>query len=241
MKLSNKANNPLLAASYLFKGIALLGSAPLRHFILIPILINIVLYSAALILGYYYIDSLINAFIPSWLHWLHWLLWPLFFVSFFIVGFFSFTVLANLLAAPFYGRLAAKTLTLIKPETVAVTDQPIAKVLLAEAKRVAYIFRLAIPLLILSIIPGINLIAPLLWALFSAWSMSLEYMAYPLENAGILFIDQKQLIKSMRWGALSFGGMAVLGLSIPIINIIIAPSAVIAATIYINDVSEETE
>jgi CysZ protein len=71
--------------------------------------------------------------------------------------------------------------------------------------------------------------------------MSLEYMAYPLENAGILFIDQKQLIKSMRWGALSFGGMAVLGLSIPIINIIIAPSAVIAATIYINDVSEETE
>ena len=241
MKFSKKGNNPLLAASYLFKGIALLGSANLRHFIMIPILINIVLYSVALIMGYYYIDSLINAFIPSWLHWLHWLLWPLFFVSFFIVGFFSFTVLANLLAAPFYGSLAAKTLTLINPKTVKVIEQPLAKVLLAEAKRLAYIFRLAIPLLILSIIPGINLIAPLLWALFSAWSLSLEYMAYPLENAGILFVDQKQLIKSMRWGTLSFGGMAVIGLSIPIINIIIAPSAVIAATIYINDVIEETE
>jgi len=88
-------------------------------------------------------------------------------------------------------------------------------------------------------IPGINLIAPLLWALFSAWSMSLEYMAYPLENAGILFIEQKQLLKSIRWGALSFGGMAVLGLSIPIINIIIAPAAVIAATLYVDELSQE--
>ena len=238
MKFSNKGNNPVLAASYLFKGLALLGSAPLRHFILIPILINIVLYSAALTLGYYYIDSLINAFIPSWPHWLHWLLWPLFFVSFFIVGFFSFTVLANLIAAPFYGKLAAKTLTLINPDAIAVSEQPLTKVLLAESKRVLYILRLAIPLLVISFIPGINLIAPLLWALFSAWSMSLEYMAYPLENAGILFIEQKQLLKSMRWGALSFGGIAVLGLSIPIINIIIAPTAVIAATLYVNEVSE---
>ena len=238
MKFSNKGNNPVVAASYLFKGIALLGSAPLRHFILIPILINLVLYSAALTLGYYYIDSLINAFIPSWLHWLHWLLWPLFFVSFFIVGFFSFTVLANLLAAPFYGQLAAKTLSLINTEAVSIIEQPITKVLLAESKRVLYILRLALPLLVLSFIPGFNLIAPLLWAVFSAWSMSLEYMAYPLENAGILFIEQKQLLKSIRWGALSFGGIAVLGLSIPFFNIIIAPAAVIAATIYVNDVNE---
>ena len=238
MKFSNKGNNPVVAASYLFKGIALLGSAPLRHFILIPILINLVLYSAALTLGYYYMDSLINAFIPSWLHWLHWLLWPLFFVSFFIVGFFSFTVLANLLAAPFYGKLAAKTLSLINTEAVSSIEQPITKVLLAESKRVLYILRLALPLLVLSFIPGFNLIAPLLWALFSAWSMSLEYMAYPLENAGILFLEQKQLLKSIRWGALSFGGIAVLGLSIPIFNIIIAPAAVIAATIYVNDVNE---
>jgi len=238
MKFSNKGNNPVLAASYLFKGLALLSSAPLRHFILIPILINLVLYSAALTLGYYYIDSLINAFIPSWLHWLHWLLWPLFFVSFFIVGFFSFTVLANLLAAPFYGKLAAKTLTLINPDAIAVSEQPLTKVILAETKRVLYILRLAIPLLILSFIPGLNLIAPLLWAIFSAWSMSLEYMAYPLENAGILFIEQKQLLKNIRWGALSFGGIAVLGLSIPLINIIIAPAAVIAATIFVNEVNE---
>jgi len=93
-------------------------------------------------------------------------------------------------------------------------------------------------LLILSIIPGINVVAPFLWALFGAWGMALEYMAYPLENEGVLFAEQKQLVKSVRLGALSFGGVAVLGLTIPVLNIIVAPAAVIGATIYLNEIKQ---
>ena len=236
MLFDKKGNNPALAVGYLFKGLKLLTSAPLRSFIIIPILINIVLYSAALILGYYYVADLINQFIPGWLHWLSWLLWPLFFISFFIAGFFTFTVLANLLAAPFYGKLSAKTSALINGQTGAVVEQPLTKVMSAELKRAGYLVSRALPLLILSIIPGINVIAPFLWALFGAWGMALEYMAYPLENAGVLFSEQKQLVKSIRWGALSFGGVAAMGLTIPVLNIIVAPAAVIGATIYFNDV-----
>ena len=239
MQFDKKGNNPALAVGYLFKGLALIGSAPLRSFIMIPVLINVMLYSAALILGYYYVADLIDQFIPSWLHWLSWLLWPLFFISFFIAGFFTFTVLANLLAAPFYGKLAAKTLTLINGQTSATIEQPLTKVMSAELKRAGYLASRALPLLILSIIPGVNVIAPLLWALFGAWGMALEYMAYPLENAGVLFTEQKQLVKSSRWGALSFGGVAAMGLTIPILNIIVAPAAVIGATIYVNDVKKQ--
>jgi CysZ protein len=238
MLFDKKGNNPALAIGYLFKGLALLTSAPLRSFIIIPVLINVVLYSAALILGYYYVADLINQFIPSWLHWLNWLLWPLFFISFFIAGFFTFTVLANLLAAPFYGKLSAKTAAIINGQTGAAAEQPLIQVLSAEIKRAGYLLRLALPLLILSIIPGINVIAPFLWALFGAWGMALEYMAYPLENAGVLFTEQKQLVKSIRWGALSFGGIAAMGLAIPILNIIVAPAAVIGATVYVNDMSK---
>ena len=57
--------------------------------------------------------------------------------------------------------------------------------------------------------------------------MVLEYMAYPLENEGLLFSEQKQLLKSVRLGAISFGGLAVLGLTIPVLNLIVAPAAVI--------------
>ncbi len=239
MQFDKKGNNPVLAIGFLFKGLNLLTSPELRKFIIIPVLINMVLYSAALTLGYFYISDLIEQFIPGWLHWLSWVLWPLFFISFFIAGFFTFTVLANLLSAPFYGKLSAKTLTMISGESVATAEQPLPKVLVAEAKRIGYLARLALPLLILSVIPGINVIAPFLWALFGAWGMALEYMAYPLENQGVLFSEQKALVKSVRLGALSFGGLAVLGLTIPLLNIIVAPAAVIGATLYFNEIKRD--
>ena len=239
MLLDKKGNNPALAVGYLFKGLKLLASTQLRTFVIIPVLINIVLYSAALLLAYYYISDLIDQFIPAWLHWLNWILWPLFFISFFIAGFFTFTVLANLLAAPFYGKLSAKTLAFITGQAVASAEPPLAKVMFAEAKRAGYLLSRALPLLILSIIPGLNVLAPLLWALFGAWGMALEYMAYPLENAGVLFSEQKKMLRSIRLGALSFGGVAALGLAIPVLNIIVAPAAVIGATIYLNEVKKD--
>jgi CysZ protein len=235
MLFDKKGNNPALAVSCLFKGLKLLTSTELRKFILIPVLINIVLYGAALILGYYYVGGLIDHFIPDWLQWLSWILWPLFFISFIIAGFFTFTVLANLLAAPFYGKLSAKASIIITGQTSVSAEPPLTKVIFAELKRAGYLLSRAFPLLLISIIPGVNVIAPFLWALFGAWGMALEYMAYPLENAGVLFSEQKQLVKSVRWGALSFGGVAVMGLAIPVLNIIVAPAAVIGATIYFNE------
>ena len=240
MIFDNKGNNPALAVGYLFKGLKLLTSNQLRAFIVIPVIINVVLYSVALVLGYYCLTDLIEQFIPGWLHWLSWVLWPLFFISFFIAGFFTFTVLANLIAAPFYGKLSAKTLMLINGQVKEIEEQPLLKVMSAELKRAGYLLSRALPLLVLSFIPGVNVLAPFLWALFGAWGMSLEYMAYPLENAGVLFPEQKQLVKSIRLGALSFGGLAAMGLTIPLINIIIAPVAVIGATIYFNDVMKES-
>jgi CysZ protein len=239
MQFDKKGNNPVLAVSFLFKGLNLLGSPELRKFIIIPMLINVVLYSAALTLGYFYISDLIDQFIPGWLSWLSWILWPLFFISFFIAGFFTFTLLANILAAPFYGKLSAKTLAMVKGQASETAEQPVAKVLIAESKRMGYLLSRALPLLILSIIPGINIVAPFLWALFGAWGMALEYLAYPLENQGVLFSEQKELVKSVRLGALSFGGLAVLGLTIPVLNIIVAPAAVIGATLYFNEIRQD--
>ena len=236
MLFDKKGNNPVLAVGYLLKGLSLLTSTSLRSFILIPILINLMLYSAALTLGYYYISDLINQFIPSWLHWLSWVLWPMFFISFFIAGFFTFTVLANLLASPFYGKLSSKTLVLVSNTVAEAKEQPLPLVVSAELKRATYLLTRAIPLVILSFIPGLNVLAPFLWALFGAWGMALEYCAYPLENAGVLFTEQQQLLKSVRLGALSFGGVAALAITIPLLNILIAPAAVIGATLYVNDI-----
>jgi CysZ protein len=69
--------------------------------------------------------------------------------------------------------------------------------------------------------------------------MALEYFAYPLENSGVLFSEQKKLVGSVRLGALSFGGVAAMGLTLPVINIVIAPASVIGATLYVNEMKKE--
>lgn len=234
MVVDKKANHPAVAVGCFFMGLKLLGSAPLRRFVIVPILINIVLYSIAFAVSYYYIADLINHFIPNWLQWLSWFLWPLFFTCFFSILLFTFMVLANLLAAPFYGRLSAKTLAMITGQTTPIIDPPVAKVIWAELKRGLYFSIKAIPLLIISFIPGLNVIAPVLWLLFGAWCMALEYTAYPMENAGLLFSEQKKLLKSVRLGASSFGGITALALSIPVLNFVVAPAAVVGATLYFN-------
>jgi CysZ protein len=237
MLADNKANNPAVAIGCFLQGIKLLGSKPLRRFVVVPVLINIVLYSIAFVLGYFYLAEWIDDFIPSWLQWLRWLLWPLFFGCFFTLLFFSFMMLANLLAAPFYGRLSAKTLAMITGQSTVIIDPPVTKVLWAELKRGLYFGLKAIPLLVISFIPGLNVVAPVFWLLFGAWSMALEYTAYPMENAGLLFSEQKKLLRSVRLGASSFGGIAALALSIPVLNFIVAPAAVVGATLYFNRLS----
>jgi CysZ protein len=247
-----KTNNPVYAMQCLMKGLSWLGKTSLRKFLLMPILINLVLYSVAFVLAYVYLLDFIAHLIPAWLHWLAWLLKPLFFICFVLVGFFTFTVLANLIASPFYGKLASKTLALIienKPEQTEEQEAENSEfefsepnwlqVMSGELRRIAYLLKWMCVLVIVSLIPGLNLISPLFWAIFGAWGCALEFFAYPLENKGLLFQEQKSAVANVRFGALSFGAVVLAGLSLPFFNLIVAPAAVIAATFYVHGMDSQ--
>lgn len=223
----------ITAVSSLWQGLKLLTSPALRPFVLMPLLINLVLYSVALGLGFLYLNHLVEQMIPLWLFWLKWLIYPLFFTSFCAIGFFTFSLLANLISAPFYAKLAAKTLEVIDAPRLSTIEPSAKQVWQAEFKRLRYSMTHTLPLLILFVIPVVNLIAPLLWLGFSAWCVALEYFAYPQENRGVLFPEQQVHLKTMKLSALSFGGLVALGQTLPIINIVIAPAAVIAATLHV--------
>ncbi len=222
------------AVSYLWQGLKMLTLPALRPFVFMPLLINLVLYSVALGLGFLYLNHLVEQMIPQWLFWLKWLIYPLFFTSFCVIGFFTFSLLANLIAAPFYAKLAAKTLEVIDAPRLSTFEPSAKQVWQAELKRLRYSMTHTLPLLIVFVIPVVNLIAPVLWLGFSAWCVALEYFAYPQENRGVLFPEQQANLKTMKISALSFGGLVTLGQALPIINIVIAPAAVIAATLHVH-------
>ena len=253
--LINKTNNPFFALQCVLKGLAWLGKSGLRKFLVVPVLINLVLYSLAFELGYLYLPNFIAQLIPAWLHWLSWLITPLFFICFIVAGFFSFTILANLIASPFYGNLSARTLELLihakqtnqtdaeeeSNSEVNSTEPSALHTMLGELRRIGYLLKWMLVLAIISVIPVLNLIAPVLWAIFGAWGCALEFFAYPLENKKLLFPAQKEFIGGVRLGALSFGGVVLAGLGLPVLNLLVAPAGVIAATIYVYEIDEAAQ
>jgi len=231
-------NNPIHAVKWPFEGLRLLMKPGFRQYIWGPILINFLFYSLAFWTATEYFSSLLSWLIPDWLSWLEWLIWPIFFTTLVLITFFTFTLFANLLAAPFYGKLAEKTEEyLLGGKPVPNKSIPLAKGIISsmasEIRRLSYFLFRAIPLLILFIIPGVNLLAPILWILFSAWFLALEYMSYPLEEHAVSFSEQRKQVKNFRLGAIAFGGITMLGLSIPILNILVPPAVVVGATAYI--------
>jgi CysZ protein len=226
------------------RGFRLLAHREVRHFVWIPLLINFSLYGFALAAGIHYFSIFMNWLLPAWLDFIRWLLWPIFGLSFLLIIFFTFTVIANLIGAPFYGRLAEKVM-IMTGRRVAIPSESWSQALTTgvrgELKRLGYFLTRAIPLLMLFLIPGVNLIAPFLWLVFSAWILAQEYMAYPLEAQGFGFDAQRRIVRQMRLGVFSFGGITMLGLTIPGFNILVPPTAVIGATLYTQEVQFEDE
>jgi CysZ protein len=175
----------------------------------------------------------------SWLDFLRWLLWPLFALTIILLLFYTFTLVANLIAAPFNDLLAARVVQLLGgtlPDSAATDLQQAMKgilpALMGEGRKMGYFLLRAVPLIILFLIPGLNLLAPFLWLLFSAWFLALEYFDYPMGNQGIEFSEQLDHIKPHRLALLGFGSGVTLMMMVPLLNFVAMPAAVIGATLY---------
>jgi len=231
--------NPISGAGYLLKGMRLIMQPGLRRFVLLPLLINILVFSAAIWYGVSQFESFLTwmeSRIPSWLHWLDWILWPLFVLVLVILVFYSFTLVANLLASPFNSLLAEKV-------ELYLTGRPLHEdggwkkalitlvpTLIDELSKLRFAVLAAVPFLILFLIPGINLAAPVLWFLYMAWILTLEYSDYPMGNHGLRFREMRARLRRKRMLGLSFGA-ATAGLTmVPVVNFIVMPSAVAGAT-----------
>jgi CysZ protein len=235
----------------LLAGFFLLTKPGVRGYVIIPFLLNSSLFGLTIFFGAHRLNDLIDWLTSnwSWTAWLSWLLWPLFTLVAITIVFFCFSILANLISAPFNSFLAeavAKHLRGGKQASSTGNIKTLAAEMLSAFKseviKLSYFVIRALPLLLLFFIPIIQAFAPIIWFLFGAWMLALEYMEYPMGNQGLLFIEVRSKLMNKRAMTLSFGGSVMLLTMIPVLNFIVMPAAVAAATkIWVDSLDTESE
>lgn len=225
--------------SYLFQGLQLVSQPGLRRFVLLPLLTNLLLFSAAFYWLFSQLSELADQWVgllPEWLTWLEYLLWPLAIITVLLLFSFIFSMVANWIAAPFNGLLAEQVearLTGVQPPDVSVAQllKDVPRILAREWQKLKYYLPKAIGCLILFFIPLVGqTIAPVLWLLLCGWMAAIQYCDYPYDNHKIRFEIMREDLKNHRWTNLGFGLIVSVCTAIPIINFLIMPIAICGAT-----------
>ena len=230
-------SSPAKGAGFMLQGLRLIGRPGLKRFVLIPLTVNILLFAGALWYGMAQFERLMDrlqASVPHWLDWLQWLLWPLFVLVLLIVVFYSFTLIANLIASPFNGLLAEKTEALLTGRSLddagdykkLIKELPLT--LVEELRKLLYTLAWTVPFLILAF--ALPLVGPLVWFLFTAWMLAVQYSDFPMGNHGLRFRAMRATLRRRRALSLGFGAAAAGMTMIPILNFVVMPAAVAGAT-----------
>ena len=220
-------NNPISGALYFLRGVRMLVVPGIRAYVIVPLAVNIALFSALIYFGVGQFQQLLDwllDWLPGWLDWLVYVLWPVFFIVLLVIVFFTFSLVGNLIAAPFNGLLAEAVECHLTGTTLAggwkkmLLD--LGRTIVSELRKLAYIVLWSIPALLLFLIPGVNIAAPFVWMLFGAWMMAISYVDYPMGNHGLGFPEQRRRLGERRY----------LALAIPVVNFVVIPAAVAGAT-----------
>lgn len=232
--------NALHGAGYVIRGARLLLHPRLRVFVLVPLVVNIIIFGSLLGWGYAWLSATLDqtlASLPEWLHFLRWIIWPLLVIAISLITGYLFTAVALIIASPFNTLLAEKTEELVTGEPVAGLEGllgalvSVPRGVFREIAKLLYYLPMALFVLLISVIPALNAVAPLLWLLLGAWMMSIQFVDYPMDNHQRSFAEVKAAVRSRRLSSMGFGGLVALCTGIPVVNFVVVPAAVVGATL----------
>jgi CysZ protein len=226
--------------NYFLQGFSLIQTKGLKRFVFIPLAVNLILFSVALYALFGQIDGAIIwlvDLIPDWLGWLKsalsYIIWPLAVITILLVFALIFGTLANWIAAPFNGLLAEKVEKHLTGQDLGDTGvldvvKDIPRTLGREFSKLVYYIPRALGFLLLFFI--LPVFGQVLWFLFTAWMMAIQYCDYPFDNHKVSFKDMRRTLNQSRGNCFSFGiGVSIFSM-IPIVNFLVMPVAICGAT-----------
>lgn len=235
---------------YFFEGFSLITTKGLKRFVFVPLVINLVLFAVAFYFLFGQIDDGIRyliGLVPDWLGWaatvVEFILWPLAVISVLLIFALVFGTLANWIAAPFNGMLSEKVERYLSGQSLGdegimglVKDVP--RTLSREMAKFIWYLPRAIGFFLLFLF--LPVFGQVLWFLFNAWMMSIQYCDYPYDNHKIAFTRMRLHLGQHKSRAFSFGTMVNLFSLIPIVNFIVMPVAICGATaMWVHELKDE--
>jgi len=230
----------LTGIGYFFRGITMLFQPGLRRFVVIPLLANIsvfVLIAGSLyqLMSGLYLD--VTGEITGTFSFLTWIVTPIIWLLGTLLSGYLSIFIVLFLTSPFHGLLAEKVEERITGEalqnesSVVQVALSVPRGFLRELQKLLHYLPMAVLVLIISVIPGVNIVAPFLWIILGAWMMSLQFIDYPMDNHRLPFKEVREACGARRSTSFGFGGIVAFLSGVPILNLALIPAAVAGATL----------
>lgn len=225
-----------------FRSVKILRNHPrLIQYILIPFLINAIVFSGVVYLGLDFFGSTVVEYLPYGEGWywsiLYWLLWVVAVLLTAVLVFFSFTVVGNLLASPFNDLLSERTEEILSgisnDESFSLRRfcRDALRTILLEARKMWIFVVIMVLILPLNLLPGIgNSLYTVLAVSLTLFFLCFEYLGFVLVRKRQFFKEQKNYIFARKFLMLGFSGGVMVVLSIPFFQLFCIPLAVIGIT-----------
>jgi len=233
--------------SYPFRGGRFLLAHPrLLRFVLFPFLINTGVFTVAVYLGLGFFNQTVTSYLPQaetwyWLF-LYYVIWLTAVVLTAVLVFFGFSVVGNLIAAPFNDLLAERIEAALtgsrreEPFSLAEFWRDTRRTLGVESKKMVLFVLGMLLLLLLNLVPALGtFLYALLSVLLTLFFLAVEYTGFVFSRHRLDFRTQRRYIFSRKALLLGFATGVLALLAIPFLQLLCIPAAVAGATLLCND------
>jgi CysZ protein len=237
----------------------------LRRYALLPFAINLLVFGLALTAFVYWYGDLwhliadwTNIARPESWYWLPvywllelvgWLLAALLVLVAILVIWFTFTLVGNILAAPFNELLSAATEQKLETSVMEASQggwidlyREGWRAIGDETRKLGFFVAVQAILLPLNIFPLIGNLAYMVLSLgFGVLFVALEFVDYPMARRRIPFAERRRTVWRNRAVMSGFGGSLFLSFLIPGLNLIVLPLGVVGGTLLYHELSGAPE